>query len=220
LIRFCGPPANLVADVQLVRAGSVDAAIRLNKQVVPLRISGTAELITGLAFSLPNDTPPGETKGSVVLGDAQFDAVVDVQLRALIDVQPPSIRLEPSAGKTVTARLEVTNLGNGVLEYDADTAVTLRPAGTLARSVRVLKDGRRDFADRIVSLGEAIKSTQSHELAVTGRMAADPLQVGSHTTVTLELGMPEDLDTETTWKGSLALLGKRIRISVEALPSR
>jgi len=187
---------------------------------VPLRISGTAEFITGLAFSLPNDTPPGKTKAGVVLGDTQFDAVIDVQLRAMIEVRPSSIRLRPAAGQTTTATLEVTNRGNGALRYEADSAVTVRPADTLARGVRVFREGRRDFADRIISLGEAIKSTPSHELAVSGRMAPDLLEVGAQTTVTLELGIPEELDTQTTWKGSLGLLGKRVRISVEALPSR
>jgi hypothetical protein len=205
----------------LSRRGNAQALIRLNDDEFLLRIGGDAENITGLAYSMPGDTPPGEVKGRVMVGDSTFDALVDVQIRSAIELEPPAIELKGSAGETATATLNVTNRGNTALEYDADELVTLREAGSLARStIAAFKQRDRDFADRLISLGENMKTAPHHDLAVSGSMATTTLNIGAHTTVTLELGIPEALDPNTNWTGSLALLGARVRVNIETVPTR
>lgn len=219
-IRFSGPPAKLSAEVKLPRKGRAQPLMLVDKNLQPLVVSGDAETITRLALSLPTDTPPGEIKTRVILGDQEYEAIIVVQLRSMIRLDPPALKIKAAAGDTVAAVLNVTNLGNGTLDYQADQSVTLRQSGTLARSVTAaFKNSRRDFADRLIALGEEMAASSSHEFAVASHMSATTLKTGESATVELELGVPEDVEPDTTWSGSMALLGSRVRINVETLAS-
>lgn len=221
LIRFSGPPANLRSDVTLSRRGNAQALIRVKDDEFSLRIAGDAEHISGLAFSMPGDTDPGEIKGRLIIGDSTFDALVNVEIRCVVQLEPPAIELKASVGETTTATLNVTNRGNTAIEYSADEVVALREAGSLARSaIAAFKQRDLDFADRLILLGEHLKTAPRHDLPLSGSMATTSLEVGARTTVTLELRIPEALDPNTNWTGSLALLGARVRVNVETVPAR
>lgn len=214
-IRFSGPPANLSARVAL-RVGTGQPRIIIGADEWPLRVSGNNDTIHGLAFSMPDNTTPCELEGQVVLGEATHPARVTVQPRAKTLIEPGRIELKAPAGQSVETTLKVTNLGNCALEFEADRSVTLREEHILGRSVAsAFKRRDRDIADKLIALGEEIRHTSSHELSVAGQMSPATLEVGSHTTVSLTLGIPKDIDVATRWSGSLALLGTRIRVRVE-----
>ncbi len=215
-IRFSGPPDRLTADVKLPGEMSTQARIIVGSEEFPLRVISDGKTISSLAFSLPADSPPGKLKCQVLVGDASFDGVANVQVLSSISVEPVNIALLARAGETVTATLKVKNRGNGTLEFHADKAVTLRPVGTLARSVKsVFKNSDRGFSDHIIALGQEMAAAPSHQLKVTANMAAALLKKGGHSTVTLKLGIPKDMAPDTTWTGSLGLLGKRVRIDID-----
>lgn len=219
-IEFSGPPANLSARVALP-APLVQPRIKIGNDELPLRVSGDVDTIHSLAFSMPDDTPPCELKGRVILGDTVHPALVTVRQRPKMRIEPSRIDLKAPAGQSVETTLNVTNLGNLALEFAADKSVTLREAGMLGRSVAsAFRKRDRDFADRLIALGENIRRTPSHELSVAGRMSPATLEVGSHTTVSLTLGIPKEIDVDTRWSGSLALLGTRVRINVEPTTPR
>lgn len=219
-IRFSGPPANLSARVALPVA-SVQPRIKIGDDELPLRVSGDADTICSLAFSMPDDTPACELEGQVIVGDTMHPALVTVRLRPKMKIEPSRIDLKAPAGQSVETILNVTNLGNLALDFEADQSVTLREAGVLGRSVAsAFRKRDRDIADRLVALGEKIRRTPSHELSVAGRMSPATLDVGAHTTVSLTLGIPKEIDVDTRWSGSLALLGTRVRISVEPTTPR
>ena len=214
-IRFSGPPSNLRARVALP-VDLVEPRIIIGASEWSLRVSGDDDTIHGLAFSMPDDTTPCELDGQVVLGDATYPALVTIQLRPKILVEPGRIELKAPAGQSVKTTLNVTNLGNLALEFDVDKTVILREAGILGRSVAsAFKKRDRDIADKLIALGEKIRHTPIHELSVAGKMSPATLEVGAHSTVSLTLGIPKDIDVDTKWSGSLALLGTRIRVSVE-----
>lgn len=214
-IRFSGPPSNLRARVALP-VDLVQPRIIIGAEEFSLRASGDNDTIHGLAFSMPDDTTPCKLDGQVVLGEATHPAVVTIKLRPKILVEPGRIELKAPAGQSVKTTLNVTNLGNLALDFDADKTVILREAGILGRSVAAaFKKRDRDIADKLIALGEKIRHTPIHELSVAGKMSPATLGIGAHSTVSLTLGIPKDIDVAARWSGSLALLGTRIRVSVE-----
>jgi len=215
-IRFAGPPSDLAADVDLTLVGPRQLRIVVAENEFPLRVSADGETITRLAFSMPDETPPGEHKAQVLLDDARHAAVVTIELRTLATIEPSAIAVTASAGRTVAATLRVTNRGNGPLTLDADKTVTRRESGTLGHSLAsALKRRDLDLADRLIALGTELQRKPSHEVPVTGRMSPATLDVGAESQVTVKLAIPEDIDIGTTWSGSFGLLGTRVRVSVE-----
>jgi hypothetical protein len=220
-LRFAGPPANLSAAVDLASGKTWNPRIRVAGKEYPLGLSGAGGSIDRLFFSMPDDTPPGEQQAEVVLGDSGRPAIVNIEVRRLARITPSSIDVKARGGKTVKATLSVTNCGNGSLSLDVDKAITLRASGMLGQSLASsLKRNDLDLADRLVSLGRELQRQPSHEVSVVGRMTPSTLDVGAQSQVTVELAIPEDIGTGTTWSGTLGLLGMRVRVSVEPLASR
>lgn len=215
-IGFAGPPARLSAVVGLAVAAHLQPQIVVAGKTFPLRATGDGKTIDRLWFSMPDETPPGEYPGEVVLDGARYPAMVRIALRPLAWIEPPSIEVKAPAGQTVKARLNVTNRGNGVLTLEADQAITLREAGALGRSLASAL-GRRDLdvADRLVALGTELQRKPTHAVPVAGRMSPETLEIGARSQVTLELAIPEAMRVGTTWSGTLGLLGTRVRVRVE-----
>ena len=220
-LRFAGPPANLSVAIDLPPAVTCNPRIVVKGKEYPLRVSGTAERIDRLTFSMPDDTPPGEYKAEVALGDSVHGAMVTIELRRLARITPSTIDVKARGGKTVKATLSVSNCGNGSLSLDVDKAITLRESGALGQSLASsLKRNDLDLADRLVSLGRELQRQTSHEVQVAGRMTPSTLDVGAHSEVVVELTIPEDIGTGTTWSGTLGMLGTRVRVSVEPVRAR
>jgi hypothetical protein len=220
-IGFSGAPASLDAVVGLAAVALRDPHIVVAGEAYPLRVSAAGQTIDRLSFSMPDATPPGRYAGEVLLGELRRAAVVDVAARRMASIDPPLIDVKAPAGETVEATLNVTNRGNTVLSLDADNAITLRESGTLGKSLAgALKRSDRDLADRLVALGSELQEAPSHEVRVAGRMSPATLDVGARTQVTVELALPADIDTGTTWSGSLGLLGTRVRVRVEPVAAR
>jgi hypothetical protein len=219
-IEFAGPPARLSAVIALAEAAPRQRNIVVAEKEFPLHLSGDGKTFDGLWFSMPDETRPGKYQGEVVLDDARFPATVNIALRPLARIEPAAIEVKAPAGQTVKARLSVTNRGNGVLTLEADKAITLREAGALGQSLAIsLKRKDLDLTDRLVSLGMELQQKPTHAVAVAGRMSPATLEIGARSKVTLELAIPEAMRAGTTWSGTLGLLGTRVRVSVEPVPT-
>ena len=213
---FAGPPVRLSAVVAVGAVAPRQPRVVVADREFPLQLSGDGKAFNGFWFSMPDETPPGEYQGEVVLDDVRYPATVQVALRPLARIEPPSIELKARAGQTVKATLRVINRGNGMLTLEADKAITLREAGALGRSLaNSLKRRDLDIADRLVSLGTELQRKPTHAVAVAGRMNPARLEAGARSQVTLELAIPEAMSAGTTWSGSLGLLGTRVRVRVE-----
>ena len=131
----------------------------------------------------------------------------------MIEVEPTSLALEAHPGEVVKVAVQVMNLGDEPVRFTADKKLTLREDGALPKAVRqAFKSGNRDFADRLITLGTEMANAASCLIEVRGKMRPPSLESGTRSEVTLELAVPEDLEPDTTWTGSLALLGTRLRV--------
>lgn len=136
----------------------------------------------------------------------------------MIEVEPTSLTLKAHPGEVVSAALQVMNLGDDPVRFTADKELTLREDGALPKAVRqAFKTGNQDFAERLITLGTEMASANSCRIDVRGKMEPASLESGTRSEVTLELAMPKDLEPDTTWTGSLAVLGTRLRVRLQSV---
>ncbi len=216
-VDFSGPPGNISASGSFPNATRDVPHIAIGDEEFPIRTSIRGDSATLLAFSLPAETQPGKVKGEVYVGGQRFPAIVDVLPSARAVFEPPSIRIEATPGASVSSSITVTNAGNSDLPPGDVPSVRLRPAGALRESVAsAFREKTRDFADRLVAIGESIQEFESHEMEVD--LPDDLPAIAPKQCVTVELvfRVPADLDDGTSWSGSTSIYGARIRVDVQS----
>jgi len=219
-LRFSGSPSNLTAATNLPSTDAAQASIVVAGKRFPLRITTNDDLIDSLAFSMPDSTLPCVQEAEVFIGDFKCSATATIKLRSKVSIEPSAITLKAPVGDSVTATLSVTNRGNSTLTLDSDHSVTLRENGELGRNIaNALKQRDHDIADRLITLGNLMNSSERHELTIATSMSPTRLAVDKSSKLIVELGIPKDIGVDTTWTGSFSVLGTRLRVSVEPTAS-
>ena len=215
-LQFKGPPSKLVAIADLSIGSSSDASIKISKNRFPLQLTTDGTTLRSLSFAMPDNTLPQRFEAEVSIGPVKRSAIVSVDPRTKVSFKPATVDVKVRAGQKAKTTLSVTNFGNKALTLACDTMVTLRENGMLGRQIaQAFKQQDRDFPDRLIVLGELVDKIPSYEASVATTMSASSLAVDECTELTIELGIPENIDTSKAWTGSLAVLGKRLRINVE-----
>jgi hypothetical protein len=213
-IRFQGPPGARQASVMLPRAQPL--FVDCGDGRFPLRASGDAQQITQLAFSMPDDTAPGESAAEVVCGDRSHKAVVTVLPRSRITVAAGPVALRARGGSPLNSTVAVRNRGNATVTLQPQQTVTLRPAGALARGVRqVFKEPEQALPERLIDLGRHLAAEASLELTLTVTAEAATLAPGAETRVSIAAAEVPDVEPGTAWTGRLALYGSQVPITLE-----
>jgi hypothetical protein len=181
-----------------------------------VRVSGDATRINALAFSLPDDTAPGEMDAEVTYGNETRAAVVDVLPRRRVRVQPQALTVQSGSKRPLEGVLDVSNRGNAAVELQGEQTITLRPAGALARGVRsAFKKPGVDLPGRLITLGERLAAEKTAELVATISSDARTLDPGGQAQVVLSASLPSALEPGTAWTGRVALFGTTVPITVE-----
>jgi hypothetical protein len=170
-----------------------------------------------IRMALPQWTPAGEYRATVVLPDGEQPLLVNVEPQPLLLFQPPVLSLNGAPHATIAVTVIVSNVGTGSVEIPGSSEVTLSSDDTLTAVVNRAsraegKQGER-LLDRIVE--EWAGHIAGAAMRITVESGAGVIEPDSERELSLVLICPSDLGLNRTYEGRWSLDGGSLAIAVE-----
>ncbi len=234
-IVFTGSPASCQGYVELINNSAVDVepealAItglepgsghgRLPTAArVSARLGPHQRLRVPIEVTLDPATPSGSYTGWLSCGSQREDVVVKVLENWDLRIVPQTVAIKASANETVALQIFITNLGNIeftlpspvslYLEHDLEIgrhlSAALKAAGT---------EGFEKFLDRFV---RELASGAVGAATVKFKPEGAGLHVGETKPVELQIHLPEDLQDNRVYRGTIKLRNARLVLEVESI---
>lgn len=182
----------------------------------PVSVAGTIQpgqsQRVPLTFDMGRHTPPGEYHGELEVGGRTRPLVLHVAESVRLRVSPAQIVIDEGAGATVSKRVILSNEGNVPLTVGELGSVMLGEELLLCLGLRTSIASVNDktqaledlFAEIVRDEARAI-TRQVGRLAVYNPAAPVVLQPGEVRPLDLEIRLPDNLETNSRYRGRLPL---------------
>lgn len=170
-----------------------------------------------IRISLPQWTPAGEYRATVVLPEGELPLVVNVDPQPLLLFQPRAISLHGAPDAKIAAKVIVSNIGTGSVEIPSSSDVGVSNDDTIEAIVnRALHAGEKKgerLIDRIVE--EWAGQLADVAMRISVERGAGVIDPGCERELTLFVTYPSDLKTDRTYAGRWNLDGGSLAITVQ-----